>query len=591
MPIVGTAGHVDHGKSTLVRALTGIDPDRWAEEKERGLTIDLGFAWSDIGGHDVGFVDVPGHERFIKNMLAGVGAIDGAMFVVAADSGWMPQSEEHAAVLDLLGIERGVIALSRIDLVDDDLVELATLDVLDRIEGTSLEGWPIVPVSPVTGSGLDDLRAALADILDATPPRDTEGFRMWVDRAFRPSGAGLVVTGTVLEGSVAPGDTVEVLPRGETATVRGIQHHGGSVERGVAGSRTAINLSGGPDGIDRGTLLAAPETVAISDRMLGTLMPARGFEDIPDRGAFHVHAGTAAVPATIRRVRPTSAYVITTDQPLPVVVGDRIILRETGRRAVVGGGVVLDPAPVARPTAEQSERLAEAAGNDTGARADALTEVHGAIGDLAIRRATGGGRPRRGLRAGDDWLSPGEADRLAASIEALVADHHERHPMRPGLPNGEAASRLDVSIDVIDTAVHRSDALDDRSGAIALIGFSDEMDDASIGRWEAVRIGLEASFDVPRASAIELDDEVLHHLIRRGDLVRIADDLVFTRAQVDEIVRRVAELPAGFTVAEFRDHFGMARRQAVPTLEWLDSIGRTRRHGDGREVRERSGGP
>ncbi len=585
MPIVGTAGHVDHGKSTLVRALTGIDPDRWAEEKERGLTIDLGFAWTDLGGHDVGFVDVPGHERFIKNMLAGVGALDCALFVVAADSGWMPQSEEHAAVLDLLGVERGVIALSRTDLVDDDTVELATLEVLEEVEGTSLAGWPIVPVSPITGSGLDELRTAIVDVLDSAPPPPARRFRMWVDRAFRPSGAGLVVTGTVLEGTVVEGDRILVLPAGEAATVRSIQHHGAATTHGVAGSRTAINLSGAPDDTERGDLLAGSEEVAVTTRLLARLRPARSFEAIPDRGAFHLHVGTRSTPAGIRRVRGTDAFVVSLDDEAPLVAGDRVILRDSGRRAVVGGGVVLDPLPAERPTAGMVGVLEGGLESGPTARAQALVEVHGMIDRDDLNRSVGGIESVDAVVAGSVYLSRSTAAEFGDRIAVMAGDHHTAHPVRPGIPKGEVASRVGIPIEVVDAVVAASPAVEDRSGAIALADFVGDISTEQEAEWAAVRATLEQTFDVPRESAIELDEEVRHFLVRRGDLVRVGDDLVYTASQVEEIDRRVAELPDGFTVADFRDHFGMARRQAVPTLEWLDATGRTRRSGDGRTVR------
>lgn len=585
MPIVGTAGHVDHGKSTLVRALTGIDPDRWAEEKERGLTIDLGFAWTDLGGRDVGFVDVPGHERFVKNMLAGVGVIDCALFVVAADGGWMPQSEEHAAVLDLLGVDRGVIALSRIDLVDADTRDIATLEILDRIHGLSLESWVIVPVSPVTGEGMDELRHAIAGVLDAAPERSTEHFRMWVDRAFRPSGAGLVVTGTVLEGRVVVGDTLIMLPGGTTATVRGIQHHGANVDVGHAGSRTALNLTGASHDVRRGTLLSGHDEVAVTDRMLASFRPTRGFESIPARGAFHLHVGTSSTPATIRRIRGTEAFVVHPDEAIPAVMGDRVILRDSGRRAVVGGGSILDPLPFDHPTPEMVARIEAAVAGSRADRADALVAVHGSIDRDTLRRSTGGGHPTRAVRAGSLWVSAGELGALGERIGRLVSDYHGRHPARPGMPKGEVASRIGVTTDVVDAVVHHISDLREVAGAVARTSFEHTIDEAQQAAWDHVRASLESSFDVPRASAIDVDEELLHFLIRRGDLVRITDDLVFTRDQTDEISERVAELPDGFTVAEFRDHFGMARRQAVPTLEWLDRRGRTRRTGDGRSVR------
>ena len=585
MPIVGTAGHVDHGKSSLVRALTGIDPDRWAQEKDRGLTIDLGFAWTDIAGHDIGFVDVPGHEKFIKNMLAGVGAIDCALFVVAADSGWMPQSEEHATVLDLLDVRKGLIAVTRVDLVDDDTLEMATLEVLEEIAGTALEGWPIVAVSSTTGTGLDAVRNEIAAILDEAEPPSDDPFRMWVDRAFRPAGAGLVVTGTVLEGEVHVGDDVAVLPSGTPAKVRGLQHHGRTVEISGAGSRTAVNLTGAPDDTNRGNLLAGRSTTAVSARFAVMLSTARGFDSIPDRGAFRLHLGTASTPVTLRRIRESDAFVVVSDHPLPMVVGDKVIVRDTGRRSIVGGGPVIDPAPPRRPNAAYAAALADALTAGRGAMADALVAVHGSLTVEALAMATGGHVPLRAIRTGDLWMSPVRVDHLSERARSLASTYHVDHPMRIGIPKGELASRLATTTTVIDLVVERSDGLAEREGAICEVSFAHTISDEAQAAWEEIRQSMERSFDVPRISSLGLDEEVVHFLLRRGDLVRLGDDLAFTREQHAEIVARVGELPDGFTVAEFRDHFGMARRQAVPTLEWLDASGRTRRSGDGRSVR------
>ena len=306
MPIVGTAGHVDHGKSTLVRALTGHDPDRWAEEKERGLTIDLGFAWTRLDDEtEIGFVDVPGHERFIKNMLAGVGALDVALFVVAADEGWKPQSEEHLAVLDLLDIRSGVVAVTRMDLVDGDLLELAILDVDDHIAGTALADWPIVPVSSITGAGLDELRTALAGALNAVgPPIDVGRPRLWIDRSFVISGAGVVVTGTLSGGSLRRDDEIVLWPGPRTARIRGIQSHEHDVDRVAPGTRTAINLVGVQAAdVPRGTMLTAPGLFESTSRLLVDLRVVRSADNpVTDRGAYHLHAGTGAWPVEIRVV-------------------------------------------------------------------------------------------------------------------------------------------------------------------------------------------------------------------------------------------------------------------------------------------------
>ena len=281
MPVIGTAGHVDHGKSTLVQALTGRDPDRWDEEKERGLTIDLGFAWTTLDdGTEISFVDVPGHEKFIKNMLAGTDGFDVALFVVAADEGWMPQSEEHLAVLHLLGINHGIVALTKIDRVDEDLVELATLEIEEKLAGTTLESARIVPVSALEGDGLTDLKDALGESLTAATNPAAGRPRLWIDRSFTISGAGTVVTGTLVGGSLSVGDHVELHPGGITGRIRSLQTHEASRDTAVPGSRVAVNVVGlERQEVARGAMLGSPGDWVPSNRILVALHRARYVED------------------------------------------------------------------------------------------------------------------------------------------------------------------------------------------------------------------------------------------------------------------------------------------------------------------------
>ncbi len=365
MPIVGTAGHVDHGKSTLVKALTGRDPDRWQEEKERGLTIDLGFAWTELpSGTEVGFIDVPGHERFIKNMLAGVDAINVALLVVAADEGWMPQSEEHMSVLDLLEVSRVVVALTRIGLTDADTAELAAAEVAEQLAGTIAETAPIIPVDSLSGQGIDKLVAALDQAIGDEDVVNIGRPRMWLDRAFSISGAGTIVTGTLLEGPLTTGDQVELYPAGRTARIRSLQSHERSLETIEPGNRTAVNLSGVDTGeVGRGMMLGAPGQWASSDRFLVTLRTVRRLDDpLRDRGAYHLHLGSGSWPVRLRLIgtnelNGSGHALLTVTSPVPVAVGDRFILREVGRRAVVAGGRVLDPAPSRRHHAQAIEAL------------------------------------------------------------------------------------------------------------------------------------------------------------------------------------------------------------------------------------------
>ena len=345
MPLIGTAGHVDHGKSTLVEALTGRDPDRWAEEKRRGLTIDLGFAWTTLGATgEVSFVDVPGHERFLKNMLAGIEAIDVALFVVAADEGWKPQSEEHLAALHLLDIDEGVVALTKIDAVDAAQVEIVEMEVTEQLLGTTLEGAPIIPVSAKTGEGIDRLREELTTRVSTIQHRGDRP-RLWVDRAFSIRGAGTVVTGSLIDGPMRVGDELELLPGRQHVRIRGMQSHESEIEQAEPGRRLALNL-GGIERADapRGVMLGLPGQWDLSARFTARVTAARYVDALTTKGAFQLHLGSGAHPATIKRLEGDHA-LIQLPGPLPMKTGDRFILRESGRRQLVAGGIVIDPAP------------------------------------------------------------------------------------------------------------------------------------------------------------------------------------------------------------------------------------------------------
>jgi selenocysteine-specific elongation factor len=589
MPIIGTAGHVDHGKSTLVEALTGRDPDRWAAEKERGLTIDLGFAWADLGtGHAVGFVDVPGHERFVKNMLAGVGGFDIALFVVAADEGWMPQSEEHLAVLDLLDVQNGVIALTRVDLADPELIELARADVEAQIAGTVAESWPIVEVSAIDGTGLDELRTALAGALDAAGPSPDVGRpRLWIDRSFVIAGSGVVVTGTLVGGSITAEDRLVVYPGGPVR-VRSLQSHEESRTEVGPGTRVAANLTGvDREELARGALLTTPGSAVITDRVLiRVIPPPRPMAELSDRSAYHVHLGTATVPARIRFLDGDEFAVVALTKRLPMQIGDRFILRDTGRRRVAAGGIVLDPLPVRRPTRGEAEQLDMALPEGSDAQATAMVGVHGSIDGSVLSAATGDGTPAHAVPAGDRFISTGAAADQIDLAMALVQAFHQAHPLRPGMPVSSLASKLGLDKRQLAAIVAEADgALIDEGATIRSAGFEQLLSSEHDEAWSSARSLLAVSLAVPRAGQLGLSEELLHAIVRRGDLVQIDGDLVYLPEQVEEIIAGLDDLEEPFTVSVFRDSLGLSRRQAVPLLEWLDRSGRTIRTGDVRTVR------
>lgn len=612
MPIVGTAGHVDHGKSTLIEALTGRDPDRWAEEKRRGLTIDLGFAWVDIGDVDVGFVDVPGHERFVKNMLAGVGAVDVALLVVAADEGWMPQTEEHAAVLDLLDVAAGVIALTRTDLVDAEMVTLATAEVADRVAGTTLADWPVVPVSALTGDGMDRIRDSLEQALRlARPAAHTDPptgrsapARLWVDRSFSVDGVGLVVTGTMLDGAFRRGETLVTGPGGHAVRIRGMQSHEQDVDEVSSGTRTALNLTGaGTAEIGRGTMLAPAGTNTETRRFLADLRPVRSWPDaVSARGANHLHLGTGHWAVRVRLLGQTTLghpgpAVLTTQTPVPLRMGDRFILRESGRRAVVGGGVVLDPGPADRNPSPTVEVLRRALDGGPTARAAALLEVrgHARVADLAA--ATGGGAVEdtveyAGLVVGDVAMTLTHAERLTAQIREAAIRYHAAHPHRTGIPKATLASTTGIDVEIVDVLVTRSPDLVDENTTVRVGDFAPRWTDADQMAWDGAADTLRRSgLAVPRLSTLGLEREVLHTVTRNGWLVQVDDDLAYLPEQLDTLITRLGDLPDGFTIAQLRDTLGVSRRQAVPVAEWLDATGWTSRRGDVRVLRRLPPGP
>jgi selenocysteine-specific elongation factor len=590
MPIIATAGHVDHGKSTLVQALTGRDPDRWAEEKERGLTIDLGFAWARIGEQPVGFVDVPGHERFIKNMLAGVGGLDVALFVVAADEGWMPQSEEHMAVLDLLEVKRGVIALTRVDIADPDIVELARIEVEDRLIGTSLEGWPIIEVSAVTGTGMRELETALATTLNAAgEPRDLGRPRLWVDRSFVISGAGVVVTGTLLDGALATGDHVELWPGPQRARIRSLQSHETEVTAAAPGSRVAANLVGlERDDVTRGVLMCRPGQASDSNRFLATARPVRGYDAITDRGAYQLHAGSGVWPVRVRAVDGDTLLIAAATR-IPLAGGDRYILRETGRRAVVGGGRILDP----RPATGGTDALAAGArllrdGLDRGPDelATALLEIRGTapLAELAVDSR--GGTPSNAVIGGGQAMHSAVATSLESELAAAVGAFHESNPLRPGIPKATLASSHNLDRALLDALLARRTDLVDDGATVRSTDHGASWTRADEEDWEAAVDSLRSDgLAVPRAAQLGLRRELMHAAIREGRLTKVGEDLVYLPEQLDQLTRRLAELPTEFTVANFRDAMGITRRHAVPLLEWLDGAGWTTRRGDVRTLR------
>jgi selenocysteine-specific elongation factor len=561
MRVVATAGHVDHGKSSLVLALTGTDPDRFEEEKRRGLTIDLGFAHTSLpSGAGVSFVDVPGHVRFLRNMLAGVGGVDACLFVVAATEGWKPQSEEHLRILEIVGVRHGVVALTKADLVDDEWLELATLDVADHVAGTFLDGAPVVAVSATTGAGLGVLRDALDDLVARAPGAADRGRpRLWIDRVFAARGSGTVVTGTLTGGALAVGDAVEVAPGGRAVRIRGIQTLGAGVERIAPGNRVALNLSGvAHDELQRGDVVITPGRWAPTDRFDAALdVLASVGHEVSRRGAYVAYVGSREVPVRLRvlgaaAIAPGSSAAVRLFLPvrLPLLPGDRFVLRESGRDETVGGGEVLDVAPV-RPASK-------------------------AAPDRSVERVV----HERG------WVDAAELERLTGEVVSptvgtwVVA------------PDALAASVAAVRERIVDAGAAGLDlaTLDERARAV--VGLLDDVVvDAGWARpavatdpfadhplVEVVRVGW---FAPPDAGDVPRND--VRELVRRGLLVE-RDGVLFHPDAVAAAARVAAALLAehgdGYTMAQFRDALGVTRKHAVPLAAVLDATAVTRRRGD-----------
>ncbi len=567
--IVVTAGHVDHGKSSLVRALTGTDPDRLAEEHRRGLTLELGFAFTEVDGRGLSFVDVPGHARYVHNMLAGVGALDRAssavLFVVAADEGWMAQTEEHLRILDLLGASHAVIALTRVDLVDAARRDEVIASLQARVAGTFLEGAPVVPVSSVTGEGLDALRARLAATADdLAAPTDRGRARLWVDRVFTATGSGTVVTGTLTGGSLAVDDAVEVGPRRRSARVRGLQSNGRDLLAVQPGGRVAIALSGiDRTEVERGDAVIIPgrwwHTTTV-DASLTVLSELR--HDLSRRGAFTWHVGSRAVPVRIRvlgaeALSPgeTGAVRIHSPVALPVLPGDRFVLRESGRDETVAGGVVLDVDPVTRASSARPDDDPARPVRERGSIA-----VHDLLLRLGLDAVPDSVEV---LRVGDWLVSPEAHQRIDAHLDRLTED-----------PAGADVAALDG----VERAVAESrDDLEIAGNRLRRAGRENPEER------RVLEVFRSAGMTPPDVS--DGDRRVVGDLVRSGALVR-SEGVTFHPDAIDAAVGVARALlgaaPEGFTVSTFREATGTTRKFALPLLAELDRRAITRRREDQR---------
>jgi selenocysteine-specific elongation factor len=630
--VVGTAGHIDHGKSALVQALTGIDPDRLKEEKARGITIELGFAHTTIGGTQVAFVDVPGHERFVRTMLAGVGGIDCVLLIVAADESVMPQTREHFDICRLLRIPRGLVVITKSDLADADTRALVREEIGELVAGSFLEGAPMIDVSARTGDGLETLRTAITTVAADTGARSAAGApRLPIDRAFSMKGFGTVVTGTLVAGRITADDELVILPGGRKVKVRGIQVHGRAAADAVAGQRTAINLAGIDVGdVSRGETLAAPGSLSVTRRLDAAIDLLKSTRPLKHGARVRLHNGTAevlgrvSIAGSAAEVTPgTSALVrVRLEGDAVLTRHDRFIIRAYSPPITIGGGVVLDPAPT-RPGIRSAEGRASVerlrVGDGTAGETDAafaMIDVAGLGGmDTRALVSRGGAAPShtpavirnladRGVVLVNDRLIV--KTHLAKAAEAVVAQvtaFHQAEPASEGLPREEAREKIFRRVDpaiftrVLEDlkgrkAIVGSDRLALATHRVTVAGADDRVRQAIVEAYRAGGLtppdaaGVEAAAGAPRPVV----DKMTMVLLREKVLVKL-DTVVFHAGALQQLKAEIAALkdtaPGGratVDVAAFKDRYGVTRKFAIPLLEYLDRERVTRRAGDVRLV-------
>lgn len=612
--VIGTAGHIDHGKSALVRALTGIDPDRLEEEKRRGISIDLGFAHLALAPDvQASFIDVPGHERFVKNMLAGVGGIDLVMLVVAADESIKPQTREHFDICRLLGITRGLTVITKADLVDAEILELVQMELDEFTAGSFLEGAPRLAVSAKTGQGIDELKKTLLGFARQLPKRrTTHAPRLPVDRSFAVKGFGTVVTGTLLTGMIKPEQELEIYPSGKLARVRGVQVHGKAAQQAMAGQRTAVNLAGVEHAdLHRGMVLSLPGLYAPTKVFDGSISLLPSAKALKHRAPVHFHAGTAEIEAEVRMASRTalqpgeSGYArIVLREPALLLPGDRFILRKFSPVVTIAGGVVLDAAP---PRRAHADRWAVLAGDALAPKlALYLKESRWGLSfqQLAGRTGLPLAEVQQALQpAGavvleeQRWaLDGGVWQAMQASIRKLLAAYHKQNPLQPGLSKEEVRSRelpgappfvLEALLkgspgivsegELLRLATHKLHLKTDEEDALRKIE----------GAFASAGLSVPSAAEVLKNSGIDANRArtLLQILLREKRLIKVAEDLLFHPSALTPLRQLLTERKGQrFGVTEFKDWTGVSRKYAIPLLEYFDRERVTRREGDARVI-------
>ena len=563
MRLVATAGHVDHGKSTLVRALTGTDPDRWEEEKRRGMTIDLGFARMSLpDGEEIEFIDVPGHVRFVRNMIAGVGSVDLCLFVVAANEGWKPQSEEHLRILELVGVNHGVVALTKASTVGEEGLAAASAAVTDRLRNTFLADAPVVACDAVAGIGLDALSSALEALPDPGAGAVTNRPRLWVDRSFSIRGSGTVVTGTLTGGFLAVNDSLDLLPRKLRVRVRGLQSHGRRLERAESGRRTALNLVGvGHGEVGRGDALVRADQWAPTAVFDGSLQVLGAVSrPITRRGAYLAYIGSGEHSVRLRlleaaELEPGATGLARLHLPLelPLLPGDRYVIRDAGRGETIGGGEVLDVAPVLPVAKASPDRSVER-----------VVRERGWVDVDDLERLTG---VRREPTVGRWVVAPDALETARAKVRSAA------EAGAPFMSLNEHHRELALTMDEIAV----------RDGTVTTTAADAASERPSADQHPFLRALAANPFAPPSAAEAGCPPDEVRMLIRRGAVVE-RDGIYFATEAVAEAAARVALLlaasPAGVSASAVREALGTSRKYAIPLLEHLDATGVTRRRGD-----------
>ena len=625
MQVIGTAGHVDHGKSTLINRLTGINPDRLKQEQDREMSIELGFAWFSLpNGEEIGIIDVPGHRDFIENMLSGIGGIDAALFVVAADEGVMPQTREHLAILDLLQIPAGVVALTKIDLVkEQEWLDLVEADLSETLVGTVLENAPIVRVSARSGEGIDALVLAIQDVLAKHPHRPDLGRpRLPVDRVFTLPGFGTIVTGTLMDGTLAVGDSVEILPAGIEGRIRGLQTHKQAEEKALPGSRTAVNISGiSHDQIERGNTLVHPGTFKPT-KMIDvwcTLLP-NVKEALRHNTEIKLFIGAAEVMARVRllgvdELAPgQDAFLqLMLQNSIVALRQDRFIIRRPSPPATIGGGQVVDPHPAKRHKRYNTARLEELEHLLVGTPEDILLQTARKLGASSLDELikASGLENDQASKAGDNLISQGlllelknkqlmmPADqfnllknRLAESLDAF----HQQNPLKSGMPREQLKSQVGIGsalFDAIIKRMHDGLILEEFGAKLRLVGhevrFSEEQQRNITTLFDHFDA---APFTPPSVKQSEelIGEELLAALLETGQLMQLGEDVLLQPKRYGEMKDAVIshiQAHGNISLAELRDMFDTSRKYAVSVLEQLDQSGVTIRQGDVRKLRRK----